>query len=91
MEYILGMDSTDFLVYLLSFAMSIILLMTIVALFYAIKVLRSLRNISEKAEHIAGNVDAVSEVFKKTAGPVALGKLIANIVELARRKEKGEK
>lgn len=75
------------LVYILSFGMSIVLIFTIVVLYYVIRILKSLRSISEKAEHIADNVDSVSEIFKKTAGPAAIGKMIANIVEVVRNKE----
>ena len=78
--------STDILVILLSVSMSIVLVLTIVALAYAIKILRHLKRITETAEHIASNVDTVSEFFKKTAGPVAITKLIANIVDVVKRK-----
>lgn len=84
------MDSTDFLVILLSVSMSIVLILTIIALVYAIKVLKMLKSITEKADHIAGNVDAASEFFKKTAGPVAVGRLISNIVD-SFRDHKGKK
>lgn len=83
------MESTDVLVILLSVGMSFVLLLTIIALVYAIKILRALRSITETAEHIAANVDTASEFFKKTAGPAALGKLLANVVEMVRNK--GEK
>lgn len=85
------MDSTDFLVVLLSVGMSLVLLFTIIALYYAIKVLRALRNITEKAEHIAENVDTASQFFRKSAGPAAMGKLIANIVEMVRNKGEDSK
>lgn len=78
--------STDILVVLLSIGMSIVLLFAIIALYYTIKVMRNLKSITDRAEHIAENVDNVSEFFKKTAGPVAITKLIANIVEAVRSK-----
>lgn len=82
------MDSTDVLVILLSIGMSVVLLMSMIALFYAIKVLRALKKISEKAEHIAENIDSASMFFKKTAGPAAIGKLIANIVDTVKNHKK---
>ena len=78
--------STDILVVLLSIGMSIVLLFAIIALYYTIKVMRNLKSITDRAEHIAENVDNVSEFFKTTAGPVAITKLIANIVEAVRSK-----
>lgn len=81
------MESTDILVILLSVGMSVVLLFTTIALFYAIKILKSLKSISEKAEHIADNVDAASTFFKNTAGPAAIAKMLANIVETMKNKK----
>lgn len=81
------MDSTDFLVILLSIGMSIVLLLTIISLFYVVKILKHLKTISERAEKIADNVDSVSSFFKKSAGPVAISKLIANLIENMRNRE----
>ncbi len=84
------MESTDYLVLLLSIGMSVVLVFTIIALYYVIKILRNLRTITEKAEHIAENVDNVSEFFKKSAGPAAITKLIANLVETVRNRGDGK-
>ncbi len=81
------MESTDYLVILLSVGMSVVLLFTIIALYYTIKILRALKSITDKAEHIAENVDNVSEFFRKSAGPAAMAKLIANLVETVRNKK----
>jgi len=82
--------STDILVILLSVGMSVVLLMTIVTLFYGIKILKSLRSITEKADHIAENVDNVSDFFRKSAGPIAFSKFVANIVETVKSKNEGK-
>ena len=84
-------SSTDILVILLSVSMSIVLLLVIIALLYAIKILRALRSITDKAEHIAENVDNVSDFFRKTAGPAAITKLIANLVEVVKSKNEEKK
>ncbi len=84
-------SNADLLIAILSIGITIVLICTIVVLYYMIKILKSLRSITEKANHIAGNVDSVSEFFSKTAGPVAIGKLIANIVETMRHKEEKKK
>ena len=81
------MENTDILIILLSVGMSVVLLFVIIALFYAIKILKSLQKISDKAEHVADNVDAASAFFRKTAGPAAIAKLLANIVESVRNKK----
>ncbi len=81
------MENTDFLVVLLSVGMAIVLLFTIIVLYYAIKILRSLKTFTEKADHIASNVDSVSDVFRKTAGPAAIGKLLATVIELVKKSD----
>jgi len=82
------MESFDLLVIILSVMLAIFLALSIWVLVYAVKIMKSLRHITEKAEHIADNVDAVGSFFKKTAGPVALGKFVANIVELFKNRQK---
>ena len=83
------MDSYDLLVIVLAVALAIFLTLSIWAMIYVIKIVKSIRNITEKAEHIAVNVDSVSTFFKNTATPVAIGKLISNIVDMFNgRKEK---
>ena len=84
------MDSNDLLVTLLAVGMSVVLLFTIVTLYYAIRILRSLRTITDRAEHIAHNVDVASDFFKKTAGPAAIGKLIANLVDVMKNRGDGK-
>lgn len=82
------MENTDILIAILSFGMSVVLIMFIVALIYLVKILKHIKSITEKTEHIAGNVDAASEFFKKTAGPAAAGKMLVNIFEAVRNHER---
>lgn len=77
----------DLLIAILSVGMAIILFLVIIALYYTIKILNSIRGITDKAERIADNVDSASQFFKKTAGPAAFGKMLANIIETIREKE----
>lgn len=75
------------LITLLSVGMSFVLLFTIVALYYTVRILKSLRNITDRAEHIAHNVDVASDFFRKTAGPAAIGRLIANLVDVMKNRD----
>lgn len=84
------MDTYDILVIILGVTLAILLVLSIIAMFYAIKVLKALRHISEKAEHFAQNMESASEFFKKSAGPIAVTKILANIVD-AMREKKGKK
>ena len=85
------MESTDYLVILLSIGMSVVLLFTSIALYYLIKVFRSMKNISEKAENIADNVETASTFVKNTAGPTAVAKMVANMYEAVKKNTKDKK
>jgi hypothetical protein len=84
------MESYDILVTVLSITLIVFLVLSIVLLVLGIKVMNTLGRITDRAEHIADNVDAVGSFFKKTAGPVALGKLIANIMETFKKRKEGD-
>lgn len=84
------MDAFEILVIILSVALAIFLLLAIAAAAYTVKVLKHLKSITEKADHVADNIDSVSEFFRKTAGPAAIAKLIANIVDSVRSNKKGK-
>ncbi len=74
------MDSYDILVVVLSITLAILLVVSIVLVIGLIKLVKQLRVISEKAEGIVDDVEAVSGFFRKSAAPVAITSLISNIV-----------
>jgi len=69
------------LLIIVSATLSIFLIVAIVALIKINQILGDMRRIANKAEKIADKAEAVGEFFQKTAGPVAITKLVANIVE----------
>ena len=75
------MDAFEILVVILSVTLGILLVLCIVIAVYVIKLLKQLRAISDKAEEIVDDVEAVSGFFRKTAGPVAVTNLVSNIVD----------
>lgn len=81
------MESYDILVIILAVTLGILLVLSIIAMVFTIKVLRQLKRITERAEHFAHNIEDVSEFFKKSAGPVAITKLLSNIIETMRDKK----
>lgn len=85
------MDAYEILVIILGAALAVFLVLAIVVAALIIKILKNLRAITEKAEHVADNIDSVSEFFRKTAGPAAIGKLIVNIVDSVRTNKKSGK
>jgi len=74
------MNTYDILVIVLSVTLAIFLLVGIILTIGLIKLVKKLRDITDKAEEIVGDVEAVSGFFRKTAGPVAITGLISNIV-----------
>lgn len=74
------MDAYEILVIILSSTLGILLILCIVLAIYAIKLVKQLRVISNKAEEIVDDVEAVSGFFRKSAGPVAITSMVSNIV-----------
>ncbi len=79
------------LVVILSSALAVFLLLSIVAVILVIKILNHVKKAAEKAEHIADQAGAVTEFFQKAAGPVAIGRFLANIAEAAFQKRSKSK
>ncbi len=77
----MSMDSYDILVVGLSITLFILLVCIIVAIVIVIKILSELKKIVLKAEGVIDNVEQASNLFKKSAAPMVLTRLVANIVE----------
>ncbi len=74
-------DTQTILVIILASALAVFLILGIVVTIKLIQILQQLKLIMDKAEKLADRAEHVTEFFKYTAGPVALGKLITNISE----------
>ncbi len=68
------------LVIMLSAALAIFLICAIIATVKVIQILSHVKSLTLKAEALADKAEEVGEFFKHSAGPVALAKLISNIV-----------
>lgn len=76
------MDTAAYiLLIIVSATLSIFLVAAIIALVKINQILGDMRRIAQKAEKIADKAEAVGEFFQKTAGPVAVAKLVSNVVE----------
>lgn len=71
----------QFLVVILATFLAIFLVLAIVLTVLMIKVTRSVRRITEKAESLANKAEAVGEFFEHAAAPMALGRAMAAVVE----------
>ena len=82
--------AAEVLLIIVSGVLAIFLIVAIIAVIKLIQVLKSLKRITEQAEKLADSAEAVGEFFRKSAGPVALGKLVANVAESVIRHKKGK-
>lgn len=74
------MDAYHILVIVLSITLAVLLVASIVLVVGLIKLTTQVRNITAKAESVMDDVEAVSEFFRKSAAPVAIGNLLSNII-----------
>lgn len=74
------MDAYEILVIILSIALAVLLVTSIFFVVVLIKLVNQVRAVTDKAEEIVDDVEAVSSFFKKAAAPVAITGLISNIV-----------
>lgn len=79
------------LVIILSAFLALFLLLSVIAIVKIIQVLNHLKAISEKAEKLASSAESIGEFFKYTAGPAAIGKLLANLTDaVLKHRKKGD-
>ncbi len=74
--------SQQILIIFLSVALAVLLVLAIVIAVLAIKLLKVIKQITEKADHIVTNVEHVGDTFKNVAGPMAIVKIVSNIVRM---------
>jgi uncharacterized protein Yka (UPF0111/DUF47 family) len=83
------MDSAaEALLIIVSSVLSVFLIVGIIALIYIIKILKQVRRVTERAENVAGSVEAAAATFERTASPLAIIRLIGNIVDQATKVRK---
>lgn len=79
------------LVIILSATLAIFLVLAIVLVVKLIQVANAIKHITTKAEEIVDKAEEVTEMFQKTAAPIAVGRFLSNISDLLSRKGKGDK
>jgi hypothetical protein len=80
--------AAEILLIIVSSVLALFLIVAIIAVIKVIQILHNVRHITEQAEKIADSAEAVGEFFSKNAGPIALGKFVANIAETVVRHKK---
>jgi hypothetical protein len=76
------------LVIILSVTLTVFLIVAIVLIVSLIKLSKILREIAEKARVAVDNVEAATLMLKKTAGPLAIGKFLTNIIDVIINRKK---
>ncbi len=71
------------LLIVVSATLSVFLVVFAVALVYSIGILKQVKRITSRAENVAGSMEAAASAFEKRAAPLAMLKLISNIVSHA--------
>ena len=75
------------LVVIVSATLTVFLIVSIIVLVKIIQVLNDIKRITKKAEHIADQAEAVVNFFQNSAVPVAIVKLISNIIQSFKSKK----
>jgi uncharacterized protein YoxC len=73
--------AAEVLLIIVSAVLAIFLAFLIATLIYVIKILKQVRHITQHAENVVDSVEAGASVFRRTASPLAVLKIVANIVE----------
>ena len=73
--------AAEILLIIVSATLAVFLIAAVIALVKVNQILGDVRKIAQKAEKIADRAEAVGDFFQKTAGPAAIAKLVANVVE----------
>jgi hypothetical protein len=83
------MNTTEqiLLIVLASF-LAIFLMVSIILLVGLVKLTKKMQLVADKAHEIVNNVENVSDMFKKTAGPLAFGKFFMNIAQTVAKHKK---
>ncbi len=67
------------------------LVLAIAAAIKTIQILNHIKHITEKAESLADKAEAVGDFFQKSAGPLALVRLVAGMAESVFQKQRTKK
>jgi type II secretory pathway pseudopilin PulG len=74
--------SQDLLVIILSTALAVLLVLAIAIAVLVLKLLQSIKRITEKAEHVIETAEHVGEAFSNASGSLALFRIVRNIAEM---------
>ena len=85
------MNSYDILVVILSTMLALFLLLSIIAVFYLLKLVKNLKEISDKAKELIDDASSVAATMKKAAAPTVVAKFVAEQIGNAVKKHASDK
>lgn len=65
--------------------LALLLILLIAAAVYAIKILRQVRRITERAETVASSVESAADMFASASRPLGILKLVARIIDQSKK------
>ena len=78
----ISMDTAmQVLVIIVSATLTLFLILAAVTLIAILRLIKSIRRVTDKAEQLVDKAEMVGEIFGKAAGPVAVGRLITNVAD----------
>ena len=83
--------STHILVIILSVMLGFFLLLSIIIALFTIRLLIALRGVVRKAEAIVETAENVGKIFQDVSGPLAIARLVRNVVETVSHHNKRSK
>lgn len=84
-------NAQTILVIILSTALAISLVLSIILLVLCIRIAKTIRRITDKAEQIADKAEDFAEFVSHAGSSLAAGKIIANIFDLVTGKNKSKR
>jgi uncharacterized protein (UPF0335 family) len=78
-------EALKILILIVSSALSLFLIVCIVIGVISVRILRDVRRITRKAEKVIDSAESVSEIFRQATGPLAIIKILRNIVKAAKK------
>jgi len=80
--------ASEILVIIVSSVLAIFLVVLIVVLIQASKLIKQVKRVTVRAENVADSMEAAASAFERTASPIAIIKIIGNIIDQTTRSRK---
>ncbi len=76
------------LVVILAAALAVLLVLSITATIYLIKLIKTLQNVADKAESFVDSAERTAEIVKSAVGQLSLVRFVQNVVEMVQKRSK---